>query len=175
MGGNPTSEQWRPAVGLEGLIEVSTLGRVRSVAKLDALGRHIRSKILVNGHARRDELPREGSGPSVSVQGEEEVRSEGEGLVGEAESSLEAEARGGSQVAQRRRGHDMEKVNAGDKLIRLQTRRRRSKMRREMDAMREFCRAVEKMDENSRRANIYYLADKFLGIRLWGQRWRQAR
>ncbi len=61
-------------------------------------------------------------------------------------------------------------TRAADRLIRLQRRRSRARTAREMDAMRTFCHAMQKMDENTRRANIYYLADLFLGLKLWGHR-----
>ena len=39
-------EVWRPVVGYEGLYEVSSYGRVRSVDKCDTMGRFRRGKIL---------------------------------------------------------------------------------------------------------------------------------
>lgn len=42
-------ERWLPVVGHEDLAEVSTLGRIRSVAKFDAQGRYVHGKILKSG------------------------------------------------------------------------------------------------------------------------------
>lgn len=41
-----TSERWLPVVGYEDSYEVSDLGRVRSLDRLDAAGRYIKGKIL---------------------------------------------------------------------------------------------------------------------------------
>lgn len=39
-------EQWKPVVGYEGIYEVSDLGRVRSLDRLDAAGRRVRGRVL---------------------------------------------------------------------------------------------------------------------------------
>jgi hypothetical protein len=39
-------ETWKPIVGLEGYFEVSDLGRIRSLPKLDAIGRRVPTKVL---------------------------------------------------------------------------------------------------------------------------------
>ena len=41
-------ENWRPVVGLGGAYEVSDLGRVRGLARLDVMGRRLHAKILAN-------------------------------------------------------------------------------------------------------------------------------
>ena len=41
-----TTEEWRPVVGYEGLYEVSNLGRVRSVDRVDSSGKRRRSRML---------------------------------------------------------------------------------------------------------------------------------
>lgn len=56
------TEEWRPIVGFEGLYEVSDLGRVRSLDRLDRLGRRragilLRPGIASNGY------------PTVALQG----------------------------------------------------------------------------------------------------------
>ena len=43
-----STETWRPASGFEGAYEVSDLGRVRGVARLDTTGRRVPPKVLVN-------------------------------------------------------------------------------------------------------------------------------
>lgn len=37
-------------------------------------------------------------------------------------------------------------------------------------ALRRFAKAIEQVDEDSRRAAIYWLCDYFLGLKLWGRR-----
>lgn len=41
-----TNEIWRPIAGWEGVYEVSDHGRVRSLTRIDSIGRHVRGKIL---------------------------------------------------------------------------------------------------------------------------------
>jgi hypothetical protein len=41
-------EEWRGIVGLETMYEVSSLGRVRSLPKIDTMGRRVRARILHN-------------------------------------------------------------------------------------------------------------------------------
>ena len=41
-----TTEEWRPVVGYEGLYEVSDLGRVQSVDRVDSSGKRRRSRML---------------------------------------------------------------------------------------------------------------------------------
>lgn len=41
-----TSEEWRPIPGYEGIYEASSLGNVRSLARLDGRGRRIRARHL---------------------------------------------------------------------------------------------------------------------------------
>lgn len=48
-----SDERWLPVVGHEDLAEVSTLGRIRSVAKFDAKGRYVHGKVLKSGIAGR--------------------------------------------------------------------------------------------------------------------------
>lgn len=44
----PTNEIWKPIKGFENSHEVSNMGRVRSLDRTDAMGRHIRGKVLCN-------------------------------------------------------------------------------------------------------------------------------
>jgi hypothetical protein len=39
-----------------------------------------------------------------------------------------------------------------------------------MLALKRFAKAVDAMPEHHRRANIYWLADRYLGIKLWNTR-----
>lgn len=41
------TEQWRPIEGYEGLYEVSNLGKVRSLDRIDCTGRRLKGKILI--------------------------------------------------------------------------------------------------------------------------------
>jgi hypothetical protein len=43
---NESNETWRPVVGWEGFYEVSDLGRVRSLPRLDRKGRRVRGQFL---------------------------------------------------------------------------------------------------------------------------------
>lgn len=43
---NQSLEEWRPVVGYEGLYEVSNLGRVKSVDRVDSSGKRRRSRML---------------------------------------------------------------------------------------------------------------------------------
>lgn len=59
MKGDKMKEEWRPVVGYEGLYEVSDIGRIKALEKLDSLGRKRKSKLIKIsdiGHRRRKYL-----------------------------------------------------------------------------------------------------------------------
>lgn len=49
-------ERWRPVVGYEGLYEVSNVGRVRGIDRLDSIGRSIPGMILVQIRYKKTHL-----------------------------------------------------------------------------------------------------------------------
>lgn len=53
---NPGAEEWRPVAGCEGIYDVSNLGRVRSLARVNRKGQPVRGRILKQ-LIRRDGRP----------------------------------------------------------------------------------------------------------------------
>ena len=50
------NEIWKPVVGYEGLYEVSNLGRVKSLSRIDSIGRKIKERILSQGKCKQGYL-----------------------------------------------------------------------------------------------------------------------
>lgn len=51
MSSTQEEEAWRPVMGYEGIYEVSSLGRVKSLDRIDARGRHWKGRIMANQKA----------------------------------------------------------------------------------------------------------------------------